>query len=813
MVVTLLAKGQTINTHNKKLNELLHEIRDIHSLLISFDDSYMKTLILPKDKSFKSLKKFFNYLKKNYPIDICYLDKTIILSQRHISKEKNISHTFFGKVYDSANKQGLPNAEILIDNTITYTSEDGFFSYICNSPKAISITIKHLGYNITDTLCQPDKLLKISLTKGTTRLKEITVNSNRNLTSNTHIGKRAGVIKLNPAFIKKLPGYGETSIYTFLRLMPGVLATGESSNDISVRGSSEGQNSYLFDDYKIYKPWYKLSEIGTVNPLLIEDIEVYKAGYNSSMGENVGSMVKISGKNSIADKPSLSLFVNNFITNIYSEIPLSGKSSLIFSARKNIKNTLNNNSQEGYRLKENQGDIIDHYYINTTPKYSLADINIRYLYHLNEKSGLRLGMFSSYDKIAIEDRTNSAEHKSRNNQKNKDRQYGASIKYYTNTKSGQLNISSSYSRIHTNNLNNASFIDIIEARNSYKYSSEKRNSLDQYSIKINKQRVLKKGNSIDYGIGSTISVANSFFLENDTVRSETDNKNHLFYCYTNINLSIIDKFNISLGARLNYSKEEDKLYPEPRFSIDFYINPLWKLYASTGMYNQFAYKTYKIDQVENRDFIWTTCNKDIPSIVSVNHCLGARFSDNKFTLSTELFYKNIRNVMSSIYSESQYQNSRGKNKYYGFDIFTKYQTKKFISWASYTYSQLKDKDYTKYRKSNFDNKHELKLAISYNISNNLTVSSNYIYGSGFEFMQYDYYGSLHGSYQRMDLGMCYDLRIKAVKAEIGASVLNLFDNKNSKLDEFTRFGIGDDVISYPVEGLRRTLSFYLKILI
>jgi hypothetical protein len=815
--MTLYTKGQTIKIGKQKLNVILNELRDSHSLLISFDDSFMKTLTLSENKSFKSLDHFFNFLTQNFPIKVDRIGKNIILYQLPIKQHKTIIHSIFGKVYDYANKQGLPNAEIIINNRRIYTSSNGLFSYITRSSNPKNISVKHIGYKNLDTICIADTFLYIPLKSKATLLNEITVKKRKINTYNTHIGKRAGVIKLNPVFIKKLPGYGETSIYSFLRLMPGVLATGENSNDISIRGSSEGQNTYLFDNYRIYNPWYKLNEIGTINPLLIKDIEIYKAGYDSSWGENIGGVVNISGTNTVPNKKTFSFFINNFIVNAHSEIPLSKKSSIIIAARKNIKNSLNQNGNtDEYILNENEGDIIDNYYIPNNPTYYLADLNFKFLHNFNNKSGFYISAFGSRDKISLNDQTESTEYTMRNKQDNSNHQYASSLKYYNNSNSGKrTEFAASFSKIYSSSNTKAKFDYYLDTGYDNSIRKEIKNSLEEYRVSYNQSNTILNGNSIDLGIGTTLSIVNSFNNNNDTIKIDTNTSHHLIYAYTNFNINISDKINLKIGSRINYSYEQKKLSFEPRISTDYYINNIWKLYASTGIYNQYTYKSYILDKLYNQDFKWINCNKDIPNIVSTNSCLGSRYTRNNTTISLEIFFKTVKNKINTIYSTEKYYNIKSRNIYYGTDLYYKYQSHNFTGWLSYTLSFLKEKndnDYynERYNITGFDNKHELKCAISYSLSPKLTISANYIYGSGFKFW-HDYLGTENTSYNRFDIGAFYAFNINKVKMECGCSILNILDRKNYKLDEFTRFGIGDDIISYPVTGLRFTPTFFIKV--
>lgn len=834
------SKELYIHTKGKKLNVLLNELAAKNDLLISFDDASMAAINLPKGKNFQDVSALFDYLKKYHYVKVDTIGNSLVLS---VIMQKN--YTYHGKVYDVRSGEALSNAEIICEDFHTYTSEQGYFTFLSPTNGTKSITVRHLGYNILDTLIASKAIAAIGLQGHVEHIGNVIVSKSLK-SHNVNIGNRSGYLKLTPEFISKLPGYGESSMYAFLKLMPGVLATGESVNDMSLRGSSEGQNLYIFDHYRVYNPWYKLNGIGTINPLLVKDIEVYKSGIDASGGENVGGVVLIKGIEAIPEDVQGEIFVNNFVGNAVLEIPLNDKMALVTSMRKNIKEELKIPDAVGeYTIKNTFDGFADNYQVNISPKYNLYDGNFKFIYKINAKSILFASGFASFEKNRLDATTLTDEFRLRNRQMLSNRQYAGSLHFSNYNENGkQLDITAAYSSINTglDGLANVMRLD-KEKPEVYLISNESSSFLQEIRLKAKYRLPFRKGGFIEYGLGFTTSNIDETKLPK-AAKWQHKVWHQLGYGFVNTQFTLSPRWSANLGSRINYSAAVKKLFAEPRLAINYYPDNYWKMYASYGIFQQFVYNTNVLDELKNVQYRRVSVKGNIPVFQLNDACLGVRYSRNAWTLSAEFFHKYTDKRIRATYAELLFSADKAKLttekvRYSGGDFFAKYQNKGFISWLSFTLSDYsihspKNHDKAKseaktnvhdgkilskqlsfsnrdiaYRHSQYDMRQELKCAVAYTWKN-LTISASYVYGSGFK-MWHQPSSVGAPDYSRFDIGAFYKLQLFATHAELGFSVLNVLDRKNKKLDEFSRFGVGDDIVSYNTYGLKLTPAFFVKI--
>ena len=85
-------------------------------------------------------------------------------------------------------------------------------------------------------------------------------------------------------------GSGDNSVFSVLRLQPGILASGEQSNNLVIWGSYSGQSSVLFDGITLFGLKSYSDNISAVNPYLAKDIRIHKGAFDASQGERVGGI-------------------------------------------------------------------------------------------------------------------------------------------------------------------------------------------------------------------------------------------------------------------------------------------------------------------------------------------------------------------------------------------------------------------------------------------------------------------------------------------------------------------------------------------
>ena len=135
---------------------------------------------------------------------------------------------------------------------LLFQIKNGSFSYSLLEVDSIcKVTVSYLGYYILDTVVQISKNLCFGLIPSSIGLKEIVI-SGKKIEKSYQIGEQPGLIKLNHKISHFLPGYGDNSIFNLIRLMPGILASGEQTSELIIWGGYAGQSEVKFDGFTVF---------------------------------------------------------------------------------------------------------------------------------------------------------------------------------------------------------------------------------------------------------------------------------------------------------------------------------------------------------------------------------------------------------------------------------------------------------------------------------------------------------------------------------------------------------------------------------
>ena len=201
--------------------------------------------------------------------------------------------------------------------------------------------------------------------------------------------------------------------------------------------------------------------------------------------------------------------------------------------------------------------------------------------------------------------------------------------------------------------------------------------------------------------------------------------------------------------------------------------------------------------MSNFSYLWNVCNDDyFPVLSAVHYVAGISYNGKYMKFSTEGFYKTTDNIGMFIpFREIKgLKFNIGESKAAGIDLYFKTKIGKHEFWTSYTLSRIIERFSDSYSEQQFklsthNQTHEIRSAAIFNFSP-FYISANYIYGSGLEFTSYFEDRDMPIPYNRMDLAVLYKLKIKKIKAEIGLSVLNVFNTQNIRYDSFSQFPNG-----------------------
>ncbi|HKJ79799.1 MAG TPA: TonB-dependent receptor plug domain-containing protein, partial [Prolixibacteraceae bacterium] len=324
-----------IDVQHKPLNEVLLDLKENFALQFAYDKDLLSTYSVTVNRSFYSEEEALQYLLKGLPLQLEKSGNVFLifpqLSQKQMAR-KNPFTKISGQVMEVQTYEPLPFSYILINDKPVQSDRQGHFSFLASADTTFDMQISHLGYFIYDTLFTGGLSKQFFLTPRVEQISEVMVEGNP-VEHSTLIGDRPGKMKINHRIAPILPGYGDNSVFNLLRLMPGVMASGEQSNDLIIWGSYESHSRIQFDGFTVFGLKNFNDNISVVNPFVVKNIDVYKGGYGAKFGDRVGGVVDITGKNGNLHKPAFTFNINNTTVNSLLEVPLSERSSLLAAYR------------------------------------------------------------------------------------------------------------------------------------------------------------------------------------------------------------------------------------------------------------------------------------------------------------------------------------------------------------------------------------------------------------------------------------------------------------------------------------------------
>ena len=780
---------------NTPLNQVLIDLRDKYRLEFSFDDHLLSKYNLtitnqwasPEDAIRSIISKFPLIYRKQGDIFLILPEKKQVVLSNYL---------LVGQVSEAKSTEPLGFSQLYVNNRMLVSDLKGSFTYQSTTDSVFHIRVSHLGYFPLDTVVVAGIYHRFNLIPSVIGLREIVIRD-RPFDRSTHIGNKAGVIKVNHQIANYLPGSGDNSVFTILRLMPGILASSEQSNGLIIWGSYEGHSQILFDGFTIWGLKSFNDEINAVNPLIAKEIEVLKGGYDAGHGDRIGGIVNISGKTANMVKPSFSLNINNVTMNGMAEVPLWRNSSILVSFRQTYfnlykgKDVLPANNQNVITPVNVSSSAIDY---TVLPDYNYQDINVRYTVR-NDHGGLfYLSYLGSEDRF----RYNINPYVGLNGlfkiNSEINYQYGASAFYGRTWKNGNItNFTSSWSSLETDLSNIQSIersIDVFDQLNN----NQIYNKIAEYSERVDNFIKVSQSHLLETGIGfekNLVSLQTDSFGYNQTnLQSQVSRLNG----YVQDHVTLPGEIEFKYGIRADLPFSLNKVYFQPRISTSIKLSELVKLNAAWGVYNQFISKSSVIDSQGNYRYIWTSCdNKQIPVLKAIHWVIGSSYHKDDLTISLEGYFKSTDGLTRYINTDQNYNNLiyNGKGRSYGLDFFIRKDFRGHSAWISYTLSKTEE-NFSYFPKSEYlpapqDQRHELKIATLFNVKP-FNFSAIYVFGSGFPLTS----GSIlnptynYQVYNRVDIATNYRFDVGKIACEAGFSILNLFNAKNIWYSNFER---------------------------
>ena len=744
-----------------------------------------------------------------------------------------------GWIYDKNTNETLPYAtsSIMGQPSGSIANVDGHFILMEVPSDTSTLIFNFLGYETRKIQLHPETAeqdMLVYMRPVDYRIEEVMiVGEEKKLVT---YAEKTSQISLRPAQIDILPNLGEKDIFRTLQLMPGVSSGNETSSGLYVRGGTPDQNLILLDGFTVYHVDHFYGFLSAFNADAIKDVQLYKGGFESKYGSKISSVMELTGKTGNTNKISGGISVSALSGSAHLELPVSEKLNLFVSGRRSytdfIQSGLYNKINEMYNSSTETDAMGGRFArFSTEPKFYFYDLNAKATYKPNQKDILTLSFYNGKDVL---DKTANAATRT-------GRFSGINDNYNINRVDvlnwGNWGTSAKWSRQWTNKFysnTTLAFSNYFSERDNYMErtvsnddgstslttngSVEDNNILD-YTLRMDNEYRLTQNNTLEFGMQSSLMDISYNYIQNDTLEMiNTRTKGLTLAAYLQDKIYIKDKLTLVYGLRSTFYNLTNKVYLEPRASINYKLNDRWNLKASWGKYYQYTNRVVRENVLEgNRDFWLLADDQMIPVSSAYHYIAGISYEAPRYLVDVEVFYKpmnglaeytmrdeTFRRVTTSSLPDNFYEGS-GTAK--GFEVLLQKKFGSYTGWLAYTYSrvehQFDELNNGEVYPSMYDQPHEVNFVNTFQWGN-WVLGATFVYNTGQTYTapvgayqltlldgtvaDYIHVGEKNAfrlpAYHRLDLSVTYRFTIGQTKSNLGVSFFNVYGRDNVWYREF-----------------------------
>jgi hypothetical protein len=689
------------------------------------------------------------------------------------------NYTVSGVVTDVKNNETLIGVSINIPNlkVSTTTNEYGFYSITIPKGKHTFI-VSYIGFESAENTIDVNKNIKhnFALSSAEKQLEEVVISKTRNAT-NTRSAEMS-VNKLTMSSIKKMPVVlGEVDVLKSILLLPGVTNAGEGASGFNVRGGGADQNLILLDEATIFNSSHVFGFFSVFNPDAMKDLKLYKGGIPARFGGRASSVLEIYQKDGNSNRLGITGGIGLITSRLLVEGPIvKEKGSFLVAGRGSYAHLF-------LKLDEKQKDNTAYFY----------DLNAKLSYKFNANNNLYVSGYFGRDIFSIS-------------------------KLFTNT-FGNATLNVRWNHLFSDKL----FTNLSLVYSDYYYGL----SIDQigfkwdsgiknFNIKYDFKNYISNKTKLNYGINAIYYTFNPGTLTpsnpNSGINFKQLDKKYAFEpsLYLDVENEISDRINIALGLRssmfyrlgpsevsvyannqavvyntdfkiyseateigmTNYSKNQTISFfnnLEPRFSASYSISDTKSVKVSYNRMVQYLQLISNTSSPTPLD-IWTPSDSFIKPQIADQVAAGyfVNFTDDKYSVELETFYKKVKNRLDYIDGANLIANNNierivlnGQLRAYGLELLFRKNKGDFSGWVSYTLSKSEQQtpgrtpseigiNNGNWYNSAYDKLHNLAITGSYKWNDKWSFGSNFILQSGqpvtYPNGQYSYFGLTIPSY-------------------------------------------------------------------
>jgi hypothetical protein len=666
----------------------------------------------------------------------------ILTGKNILTPESPAKLTISGYVRDKASGEMLAGVTVFENNLKSGTSTNayGYYSIVIPSGN-YDLQFSYIGYNTVkkEGVIEQNLTIDISLEFIENQLGEVVVQGERkdqNIRST-----EMSIVRIDSKTINRIPAlFGEIDLVKVIQLLPGVQPTSEGSSGFSVRGGSSDQNLILLDEATIYNASHLLGFFSVFNNDAVKDVTLYKGDIPAAYGGRLSSLIDVRMK----DGNSKTFTTTGSLGTISSKLTLEGpikkdRTTFLLAGRRTYADLF-------LPLAKNES-------LHNNKLY-FYDLNLKLSHVIDKNNRLFLSGYSGRDIF-----------------KN---QFG-SIGFGNQTASLRWN------HLFSNKL--FFNLSLIYSRYSYEIGTPPddanaftwKSKLRDYSARFDFTHYLSDKHTLKFGAttmfheiipgtaygSGTGSAFTSFVLPDEYALEHSLYISDEYKMYENLTfkygLRIALFQNIGPGTYYNYDEKynpvDSTVYAsgnifnayssfEPRIAFNYLINEKSSVKGSYLHTSQFITLAQNSTAGTPLD-IWFPATPNVRPQLCDQFSIGyfRNFINNKYEVSTEIYYKDLKNVIDfrdhaqlllNQYLEGEIRVGRGYS--YGLEALIRKNEGRLTGWISYTWSRsfriVPEINYGDRYNAPYDKPHSVNIVTSYSFSKRISASATWVYATG-----------------------------------------------------------------------------------
>ena len=739
----------------------------------------------------------------------------LILSGNSNNQGSQEKFIISGYVRDQANGEVLAGVTVS-DNILkrgTATNAYGYYSITLPAGK-YDLQYSYIGYKTVRKQADTDHniTIDVSLDLADNQLNEVIVTGKR--TDENVRSTEMSIARIDSKTIGRIPALlGEIDLVKVIQLLPGVQPTSEGSSGFSVRGGSSDQNLILLDEATIYNASHLLGFFSVFNNDAVKDVTLYKGDIPVAYGGRLSSLLDVRMKDGNSKKFSGTGSIGTISSKLTLEGPIiRDRTTFLISGRRTYADLFLPLAKDE-NIRGN--------------KLYFYDLNFKLSHVIDENNRLFLSGYAGRDIFKNQFGTIGFGNRT------------ASLRWnHLFSKKLFFNMSLIYSRY------DYSIGTTPGDENAFIWTSKLRDYSARFDFThyLSGTHTLKYGATITFheffpgtasgsgnGAFTSFSLPAEYVLEHSLYLSDEFKATRNLTLKYGLRLAVFQ--NIGPGTYYNYdinhSPVDSTVYHkgtifntyvslEPRIAVNYLINDRSSVKGSYQHTSQFFTLAQNSTAGTPLD-VWFPATPNVKPQLCDQLSFGyfRNLAQNKYEVSSEVYYKNLRNVIDfrdhaqlllNQYLEGEIRIGTGYS--YGLESIIRKNEGRLTGWISYTYSRsfriIPEINNGNRYNAPYDKPHAISIVTSYDFSKRLNASATWVYATGLPVtfptgravignaiipIYSDRNAYRMADYHRLDLSLTLKGKEKTGKkwhGEWNLSVYNAYNRHNSWSINFTR---------------------------